>query len=72
MNTADLLPIGTKIEFTKSLFGSANDDHPDIVFAYKGETGVILGHDTCEGYRVKADNCEASFGAARSEFAPLV
>lgn len=60
-----MLPIGTRIRFTKTL------DHPDIVLAYRGDTGEITGHGTPEGYWVKADGWPAPFGASRDEFEPL-
>jgi len=63
------LPIGTKIRFTKTLEDGANEDHPDLLYAEKGELGEIVGHNAKEGYMVKADRWpKASFGASRDEF----
>ena len=66
-----LLPIGTRIRFVERLDAAANEDHPDIVYAKKGETGEIVGHGCKEGYWVKTDHWPARFGASREEFEPL-
>lgn len=66
--SAKALPIGTRIRFIKTLDSPANEDHPAIVYARKGETGQITGHGTREGYWVKTDSWAAPFGASAAEF----
>ena len=64
--------IGTRIKFIKTLEASATGDHPDIIYARKDEEGEITGHDAKEGYMVKMDSWDASFGAILGEeFIPL-
>jgi hypothetical protein len=46
------LPIGTKIKFTKNLTADACGEHPDIIYARKGGTGHVVGHDCTEGHVV--------------------
>lgn len=60
--------IGTRIRFKKPLTASANEDHQDIIYAEKGETGEITGYGTKEGYWVKTDNWPHPFGASDDEF----
>jgi len=36
-----LLPVGTRIRFVKSLYGSATGDSPACVYAEKGDGGVV-------------------------------
>lgn len=67
-----LLPIGTRIQFTQTLEAMANEDHPAIVYATKGELGYITGHGTREGYWVKRDNWPNPFGASSNEFNVLM
>ena len=62
------LPVGTRIRFTKRLDAPANEDHPAIVFAERGELGTITGLGTPEGYWVKTDSWPAKFGASSEEF----
>jgi hypothetical protein len=65
------LPVGTRIVFTKDLFGDADEDSPACVYARKGEGGVITGHGCPEGYWVKRDKWpSAAFGASEDEFKP--
>lgn len=64
----ELLPVGTRIRFTQTLEERANEEHPDLTFAARGETGEITGHGTREGYWVKTDGWPHSFGASREEF----
>jgi hypothetical protein len=66
-----MLPIGTKIKFTKTLIEPASGDSPSLLFATKDETGEITGHGTYEGYWVKTDDWPNAFGASDSEFIPL-
>lgn len=62
------LPIGTRIRFLKQLTAPANEDHPDLIFANKGEIGEITSHGSPVGYYgVKRDGWPA-FGASRDEF----
>lgn len=66
------LPIGTPIRFLKKLDAAANENHPAIIYADKGETGTITGHNASEGYMVKTDTWPASFGAELgTEFTPV-
>ena len=68
---ADLLPVGTRIRFTKTLTASANEDHPALLFAEKGDLGTITGHGCSEGYWVKIDSWPNPFGASPNEFEEL-
>lgn len=63
-----LLPVGTRIRFTKTLTEPANEDHPDIVFAKAGDFGVITGHGTKEGYWAKWEHWPHAFGVSDGEF----
>jgi hypothetical protein len=65
---SDLLPIGTRIRFTKTLTSGPDEYSPGNHYATKGDGGVITGHGTSEGYWVKWDGWNASFGASRDEF----
>ena len=65
----DPLGVGTRIRFRKLLDAPANEDHPEIIYAVKGEMGTITGHGTREGYWVKSDAwASASFGASLDDF----
>lgn len=66
-----LLPVGTRILFTKTLESGPDEFSPGNLYARKGDGGVITGHGTPEGYWVKWDGWEAPFGASRDEFDPL-
>jgi hypothetical protein len=58
------LPIGTRIRFLKSLYAEATGDHPRLIYARKGDGGVVTGHGSREGYWVKWDAwTSAAFGA---------
>lgn len=63
-----MIPIGNRIRFLKTLDARATEDHPDIVYAKKGELGTITGYGTKEGYWVKTDNWPSAFGASDTEF----
>jgi len=65
------LPIGTRIQFTKQLDAPATEDHPNIIYAERGELGTIIGHSAREGYKVKTDHWPHWFGASRTEFEPV-
>lgn len=69
--TRELLPVGTKIRFTKTLEDGPSEERPAIIYALKDETGVITGHGSREGYWARIDSCSAPFGASREEFEPL-
>lgn len=58
-----LLPVGTRIRFVKSLYGSATGDSPACVYAEKGDGGVVTGHGTPEGHWVKWDKWPHAFGS---------
>lgn len=65
---SEYLPIGTRIRFVKTLEAAANEDHPDIIYAFKGEPGRVVGYGASEGYWVEVDNHGRRFGASREEF----
>jgi hypothetical protein len=60
---SELLPIGTRIVFTKSLFAPPCEDHPSLIYARKGDGGCVTGHGCKEGHWVKWDKWDAPFGA---------
>jgi len=51
-NQLGLLPIGTRIVFTKTLESGPDEFSPGNLYARKGDGGVITGHGTPEGYWV--------------------
>ncbi len=53
MSNKKTLPVGTRITFVKSLYGSASEDSPPCIYAEKGDGGVVTGHDCYEGHWVK-------------------
>ena len=61
------LPIGTRIKFIKSLYGSATGESPACVYAEKGDGGEVTGHGCWEGHWVKWDKWDAPFGAKLGE-----
>ena len=63
-----MIPIGTRIQFTKQLECGPTEDHPAFLYASIGETGVVVGHDASEGYEVKTDSWPLRFGASDDEF----
>jgi hypothetical protein len=65
------LPVGTRIRFTKTLESGPDDHGPGNLYARKGDTGEVLGHDCKEGHWVKTDNWPAAFGASTTEFEVL-
>lgn len=67
MSEEELLPVGTRIRFTQELISPACGDHPELVYAYRGELGQVTGHGTKEGYWVKSDQWPHSFGASPEE-----
>lgn len=67
-----LLPVGTRIRFTRTLTEDATGDHPAYIYARKGDEGEVTGHGTSEGYWVKWDKWPHAFGAGRDEFEPLM
>lgn len=66
-----MLPVGTRIRFTKELTASACEDHPNLLYARAGELGEITGHGCREGYWVKTDDWQTPFGAWPYEFEAL-
>ena len=61
--------IGSRIRFCKTLIGQANGDHPDILYASRGELGTVTGIGCKEGYMVRTDSHKTDFGAVfREEF----
>lgn len=68
---ADLLPVGTPITFLRTLDEAANEDHPGIRYARRGESGTVVRHGCREGHWVKTDGWPTPFGATRGvEFIP--
>jgi hypothetical protein len=65
---SDLIPIGTRIIFTKTLTKLACEDSPACIYARKDESGEIVGHGCKEGYWVKWDAWPHKFGASINEF----
>ena len=63
------LPVGTRIRFKRTLGAPANEEHPNIVYAYGGEFGEITGHGCKEGYWAEVYRWrDAPFGCSREEF----
>jgi len=67
LDSGDLLGVGARIRFTRTLTEPPSEEHPGRLYATKGEVGTVVGHDCWEGYRVKADTWPAAFGATREE-----
>lgn len=67
----DLLPIGTRIRFTKTLTSGPDEYSPGNLYANEGDGGEITGHDVREGYWVKWDKWPHPFSASRDEFEPV-
>lgn len=63
----ELLPIGTRIKFIKSLYGKATGERPACVFAEKDTFGTVTGHNCSEGHWVKWEHWEHPFGAVLGE-----
>ena len=59
--------LGTRIKFTKSLYGGATSESPACVYAEKDDGGVVTGHGCREGHWVKWDKWEHPFGAKLGE-----
>lgn len=68
VQSADLLPVGTRIRFTKTLSDGPCEDHPGQLYARAGDVGEITDHGCPEGYWVKRDVWPHAFGASRDEF----
>lgn len=58
-----ILPVGTRIVFTKTLEDGPDEHSPGNLYAKKGEGGVVTGHSCREGHMVKWDGWDAPFGA---------
>lgn len=66
-----VLPVGTRVRFTRTLTSAADEFSPGNLYAKKGELGTITGHGAPEGYWVKWDGwMHAAFGASREEIEP--
>lgn len=63
-----MIPIGTRIQFVKTLDSGPDDYSPGDLYAVKGDLGRITGHGTREGYWVTWDEWPAAFGASDEEF----
>lgn len=57
------LPIGTRIEFLRTLESGPDEDSPGNHYATKGDGGEVTGHNCWEGHWVKWDHWKNSFGA---------
>ena len=58
------LPIGTRIEFLKTLTSGPDEDGPGNYYATKGDGGEVTGHGCHEGHWVKWDGYKINpFGA---------
>ena len=57
----ELLPVGTRIRFTKTLESGPDDYSPGNLYAKAGDFGTITGHGCVEGYWVKWDRWPAPF-----------
>ena len=69
---SDKLPIGTRIVFVNTLDVAACGDHPEMVYAHKGDEGEGTGYNEWEGYWVKRDAWNTPFGAEiETEFIEL-
>jgi len=64
---ATRLPIGTRIQFVKTLREGPTDETPAFLFAEKGEYGEVTGHNMTEGHWVKTDSWPTPFGAKLGE-----
>ncbi len=62
------LPIGTRIRFPQHIGANANEEHPALTYAMKGELGKITGYSQFMGYTVTTDSWPKAFTAADSEF----
>jgi hypothetical protein len=58
------LPVGTRIVFLKTLTADACGDHPELLYAEKGQGGEVVDHGCAEGHWVVADGWPNKFGAA--------
>jgi len=63
MSDIKQLPVGTRIRFVKSIYGSASGDCPPCTYAKKGDGGVVTGHNCPEGHWVKWDHWPHAFGS---------
>jgi len=63
--------IGTRIRFLKALTAPANEDHPYLIYAEKGELGTVVSYGCKEGCWVVAERCVHPFGASEEEFEVL-
>jgi hypothetical protein len=66
---SEKLPVGTRIRFTKTLDEPANEEHPHLVYADRGELGEIVdgGRPAREGHWAKTES-NPPFGVSRDEF----
>jgi len=67
----DMIPVGTRVRFTKHLYGEPTGDHPAFLFANVGDEGVVMRNDGSGiwPYSVKRDKwLHASFKASSDEF----
>lgn len=58
-----ILPVGTRIIFTRTLQSGPDDYGPGNHYATRGDGGIVTGHDCKEGHRVKWDGWPTPFGA---------
>ena len=65
----NVLKIGTKIRFIRTLTSPPTGDHPACEYAHHDETGEITEIGNCwEGYWVKTDTWPNAFGCEKKDF----
>lgn len=64
-------PPFTKIKFIKTLFEEPSGDHPALLYAREGETGIIGSNTSSEGYWAQVDGFTNWFGIREDEFVRL-
>jgi hypothetical protein len=66
----NLIPIGTRVRFTKTIIEDATGDHPRFLLAEEGELGNVAVHYEFAHlypYGVVADRCPNRFAVAGDE-----
>ena len=58
----------SKIRFTKTLTEPACGDHPELLYAREGETGILGAGISYEGYWARTFNNPTWFGVSEDEF----
>ena len=69
MKGSEMMHIGDRIRFTKTLDCPATGDHPAMIYVTRGQFGTITRVSGCEeGYWAVADGWPHPFGVAEDEF----